>query len=70
LALLFVGYQLPNVARLHRRNKGSLAQVSFSFLALARKNMTLETFVALDLAATGHTKSLRGGSIGFYLRHF
>jgi hypothetical protein len=43
--------------------------MALSLLSLARQNMALEPFVALDLACAGDAKPFRGGPIGFYLRH-
>jgi len=44
--------------------------MSLLLLALARQNMAFVGFITLDLAASGHAKPFRCGSIGFYLWHF
>jgi hypothetical protein len=67
---LLIRYQLANVARLDSRHRRRLSQMSLSFFVFARQNMAFESFVALDLTASGNAKSFRGRSIGFYLWHF
>jgi hypothetical protein len=69
LGNLLVRYQLTNITRLDSRHGRGFAQLSFTLLALARKNMAFETFVAFDLAASSDAKSLGRGSIGFDLWH-
>lgn len=44
--------------------------MSFSFLALARENVTFIAFVALDLTIAGNAKSFRRRSISFNFGHF
>jgi hypothetical protein len=67
--VLFVRYQLPDIARLNGRDRRRFAQMSLSLLAFARQDMTFETFVPLDLAAPGHTESLGCSPVGFYFWH-
>ena len=67
--MLLVRYELPDILRLYGRNHRSLAQMSFSLFILRRQNVPLESFIALDLSATGHAKSFRSRSIGLNFWH-
>ena len=67
---LFIGYQFTNVLRFNRRHRRRVPQMSFSFLALARENVTFIAFVALDLTTAGDAKSFRRRSVSFNFGHF
>jgi hypothetical protein len=68
--LLQVRYQFPNVLRLDSGNGRSFAQLPFSLLSFARKQMALEPFVSLDLPARGHSKSFSCRFVSFDLGQF
>lgn len=67
---LFIGYQFTNILRFNRRHRRRVPQMSFSFLALARENVTFIAFVALDLTTAGDAKSFRRRSVSFNFGHF
>jgi hypothetical protein len=67
---LFVGYELPDIFRLNRRNHRRLSQMPFSLFVFRRENVSFESFIALDFSAAGHAKSFRRRSVGFEFWHW
>jgi hypothetical protein len=66
---LFVRDQLPDISLFNRRNHGGATQLPLALLALRRKQMSLETFVAFDLTAGGDSKPFGRGSVSLDFGH-
>ena len=67
---LFVRDQLADIFLFRCRNHGAAAQLSLALLPLRRKQVSLETFIAFDLAAGRDSKPFGRGSVGLDFGHF
>jgi hypothetical protein len=66
---LFVRDQLPDVSLFSCRNHRTAAQLPLAFLALRRKQVSLETFIAFDLSAGRNSKPLGRGPVSLDFGH-
>jgi len=67
--MLFQTQEAFDEIQVGSRNGSVLAHVSFALFGFFRQNVTLETFLMLDLAGSGHFEALLGTRIGFNLGH-